>query len=304
MAQLTRRAIPGRGELWLAASPEELAAAAAADLVRAAGAVAPASDPITPRASRARRAPGAPRALEIAPDAPAAASRGASRFALVLAGGSTPRSLYRLLVDPAAPYRAATDWRRIHFFWGDERHVPPDHPESNYRMAREALLDPLAVPRESVHRIPAELPEAAAAAAEYESELRAFFALSADGAHLPRFDYVLLGLGEEGHTASLFPGSPALGETRRLVVAPWVEAKRSFRITLTPPALSNAKRITFLVAGESKAAALHEVLEGERRPERYPAQAIEPRGGGTLVWLVDRAAASRLTLLAKEGGAT
>jgi 6-phosphogluconolactonase len=212
------------------------------------------------------------------------------RFAWALAGGSTPRDLYRLLASD--PYRARLPWPAIHFFWGDERHVPPDHPDSNFRMAREAMLDSVPVPAENIHRVPAEEPDAARAAAEYESTLRAFFALSPG--EWPRFDLVQLGLGKEGHTASLFPGSPAVAERERLVVAPWVEAQETFRITLTPPVLNHARRVLFLVSGDEKAAALHAVLEGAREPELYPAQIVE----GDRLWLVDRAAAR---LLANAG---
>ncbi|MFL6193890.1 MAG: 6-phosphogluconolactonase, partial [Thermoanaerobaculia bacterium] len=152
------------------------------------------------------------------------------RFAWALSGGSTPRTLYRRLADD---YQTHVDWSRVHFFWGDERHVPPDHAESNYRMAREAMLDALAPPPGNVHRIRAEEPDASVAAEIYEAELRSFFALSPG--EWPRFDQVLLGLGKDGHTASLFPGGEAVRERERLEVAPWVEAQKGFRITLTPP---------------------------------------------------------------------
>ncbi len=214
------------------------------------------------------------------------ALRESDRFTWALSGGSTPRALYRLLASE--PYRGRLPWRAIHFFWGDERHVPPDHAESNFRMAREAMLDAMPVPAENIHRIHAEEPDAERAAKLYEDELRAFFAL-APGAW-PRFDLVLLGLGNDGHTASLFPGSAAVRERERLVVAPWVEAQRAFRITLTPPVLSQARRALFLVSGAEKAAALHAVLEGPREPDRYPAQVV----GGNRLWLVDRAAAGLL----------
>src|SRR4051812_25098685 len=164
----------------------------------------------------------------------AAGERG--RFAWALAGGSTPRSVYQLLASDF--YRERMPWGAIHFFWGDERHVPPDHPDSNFRMAREAMLDRVPVPAENVHRIPAERPDAQRAAAEYEATLRSFFALASG--EWPRFDLILLGLGKEGHTASLFPGGDAVRE--RLVVVPWVEAQKTFRITLTPPVLNQARR--------------------------------------------------------------
>ena len=221
---------------------------------------------------------------EIALDAArAVAERG--RFAWALAGGSTPRALYQLLASD--PYRARLPWNAIHFFWGDERHVPPDHPDSNFRMAREAMLDAVPVPAENIHRVPAEEPDAQRAAAEYEATLRAFFQVAAG--EWPRFDLMLLGLGKEGHTASLFPGSALsrIAERERLVAAPWVEAQQTFRITLTPPVLNHARRAMFLVSGDEKAEALHAVLEGAREPEVYPAQIVE----GNVLWLVDRAAA-------------
>lgn len=208
------------------------------------------------------------------------------RFTWALAGGSTPRMVYELLASDF--YRARMPWSAIHFFWGDERHVPPDHPDSNFRMAREAMLDRVPVPAENIHRIPAELPDAQRAAAEYEATLRSFFALASG--EWPRLDLILLGLGKEGHTASLFPGGDAVRERERLVVAPWVEAQKTFRVTLTPPVLNHARRAMFLVSGEEKAEALHAVLEGPREPERYPAQIVE----GNRLWMVDRAAARLL----------
>lgn len=224
-------------------------------------------------------------AEEIARDARQAVGRH-GRFTWALAGGSTPRAVYELLASDF--YRERMPWSAIHFFWGDERHVPPDHPDSNFRMAREAMLDRVPVPAENVHRIPAEEPDAQRAAAEYESTLRSFFALSQS--EWPPFDLILLGLGKDGHTASLFPGGDAVRERERLVVAPWVEAQKTFRITLTPPVLNHARRAMFLVSGEEKAEALHAVLEGAREPERYPAQIVE----GSRLWMVDRAAAHRL----------
>jgi 6-phosphogluconolactonase len=208
------------------------------------------------------------------------------RFTWALAGGSTPRTVYELLASDF--YRERMPWSAIHFFWGDERHVPPDHPDSNFRMAREAMLDRVPVPAENVHRIKAEEPDAQRAAAEYESTLRSFFALAPG--EWPPFDLILLGLGKDGHTASLFPGGDAVRERERLVVAPWVEAQKTFRITLTAPVLNHARRVMFLVSGEDKAEALHAVLEGAREPERYPAQIVE----GNRLWMMDRAAAHRL----------
>jgi 6-phosphogluconolactonase len=213
-------------------------------------------------------------------------------FTFVLAGGTTPRDLYRTLADPAEGFRAELPWQRIHLFWGDERHVPPDHPESNFRMAREALLDHVPIPRENVHRIPAEEPDAARAAARYEAELRDFFA----GADLPRCDLVLLGLGADGHTASLFPGSPALAERARWVAAPWVDALAASRITLTPPVINRAACVLFLVAGADKAPAVRAVLEGDAPPAVVPARIVRP-AGGLLLWRIDRDASAALSKL-------
>ena len=212
----------------------------------------------------------------------ALAARG--RFSVALAGGSTPRLLYGLLSGALLP------WDRTEVFWGDERHVPPDHPQSNYRMAGEALLSKVPIPAANIHRIPGELADPEAAAREYEETLRQVFAL--DPGRLPRFDLILLGMGADGHTASLFPGSPALAELKRLVTTAWIPALGSSRITLTLPVLNQARAVVFLVCGEEKADALREVLEGERKPT-LPAEAVQPVEG-RLLWLVDEAAARRL----------
>ena len=217
----------------------------------------------------------------------AVAKRG--RFAVALSGGRTPQGLYTLLAQ-GADYRDRIPWRATHFFFGDERCVPPDHPDSNFRMAKEAMLSKLEIPAENIHRVRGELP-AARAAEDYEEELRRFFALAEGQA--PNFDLVLLGMGAEGHTASLFPGTDAVQERRRLVCAMWVPKLSAFRVTLTPPVLNAAELVVFLVAGADKAVALEAVLEGQPDPDRYPAQAIQPTQG-SLIWLVDRAAASRL----------
>jgi 6-phosphogluconolactonase len=222
------------------------------------------------------------------------AGRGAiderGRFTVALSGGSTPRRMYQLLADPDAPFRARLRWDAVHVFFGDERHVSPEHPDSNYRMAREALLDH--VPVASVHRIRGELADAGAAAAAYEVELDGFFGPGAGGAP-PRLDLVLLGLGADGHTASLFPGSPALAPRNRWVLAPFVEQVRTHRITLTLPVLRRAREVVFLVAGPDKAEALARVLEPAPPPPPLPAARVRP-DDGDLVWIVDRAAASRL----------
>jgi len=215
------------------------------------------------------------------------AIRARGRFSVALSGGSTPRRLFTLLADPAQPFRDRIDWRAVHLFWGDERHVPPDHPESNFRMTRETLLDAVGIPPDNIHRMRGEEPDAERAAALYEDELRAFFSGE------PRFDCVLLGLGADAHTASLFPGTAAVRERERWVVALWIEKLAAFRITLTPAVFDRAAAVIFLVQGEEKAEALRAVLEGERDPDRFPAQAVLPHAG-ELLWLVDRGAASGL----------
>lgn len=210
-----------------------------------------------------------------------AAIRERGRFAVALAGGSTPRATYEVL---AREYADRVEWGRVHAFFGDERAVPPDHEDSNYRMAREALLG--RVPVGGVHRMRGELPPEEAAAA-YERELREFF-----GEGLPSFDLVLLGIGEDGHTASLFPETSALEVTDRLAVANPVLKLETTRITLTAPVLNAARAVDFLVAGEGKARALREILEGDADPRAYPARLVRPQGGAA--WFVDRAAAALL----------
>jgi 6-phosphogluconolactonase len=215
----------------------------------------------------------------------------AKPFTIALSGGSTPRGLHALMANEPT-IRDGLPWQNLHFFWGDERHVPPDHPQSNYRMAYDTLLSLAPVPSENIHRVPAEEPDAALAAEKYEQELQAFFGLEAG--QLPRFDCILLGMGPDGHTASLFPGTAALDETTRLVVANWVEKFKTYRITLTVPVLNHADLVVFLVSGAEKAEALKEVLQGEYRPDRFPAQLIRP-GSEKLLWIVDQAAACYLS---------
>jgi 6-phosphogluconolactonase len=217
----------------------------------------------------------------------AIAQRG--RFTIALAGGSTPKSLYNLLATNA---RNTLPWDHMFFFWGDERHVPPTDPESNYRMAEEAMLSKVPVPPGNVFRIKTENPDAAAAAEDYEQTIRKFFALGPG--QFPRFDLILLGMGPDGHTASLFPGTTALQEKTRLVVANWVDKMKTHRISLTLPVLNAALCVTFLVSGTDKAPALKAVLEQDVPAEQYPAKLIKP-SDGKLIWLIDRAAASQLT---------
>jgi 6-phosphogluconolactonase len=207
------------------------------------------------------------------------------RFAVALAGGSTPMATYERL---ARDHADRLDWGRVHVFFGDERTVPPDHEDSNYRMARETLLSRVAVG--SVHRMRGESPPAQAAES-CEEELREFFG---EPDEPPHFDLILLGLGEDGHTASLFPETSALDVTDRWVVANPVLKLETTRLTLTIPVINAAKAVTFLVAGEGKAEALKEILEGDADPRAYPAKFIRPEGGD-LTWMVDRAAAERLS---------
>ena len=216
------------------------------------------------------------------------AARG--RFMLVLAGGSTPKGVYQRLAR--APWRDRIDWPRVHLFWGDERCVPPTHAESNYRMAREALLDHVPVPPAQVHRLRGEdVPDSAAFSCE--AELRATLDPGAAGGPSV-LDLVLLGLGADGHTASLFPGSDAGRELTRWVVAEHVDTSRGWRLTLTPPIINAARSVLFLVAGDAKAPALAAVLEGPAMPDTRPAQRIA-MGGGHVRWMVDRRAARLLT---------
>jgi len=227
--------------------------------------------------------------------AEAIARRG--RFTLVLAGGATPRLLYHTLATGRMV--PAIDWSRVFVFWGDERCVPSDHDDSNYHMAREILLDEVAIPNTHRFRIPAELPPAHAAST-YEQELRLFFPPQSEKSpqaplEWPRFDLVLLGLGDDGHTASLFPESSALHETEHWVLPVYVEKLAAWRITLTPPAINAAAQIFFLVNGAQKAARVKDILAGPRLPDHFPAQLITPVQG-TLTWFLDAAAAGALTL--------
>ncbi len=232
--------------------------------------------------------------LRVHPDAPALARAAADlfvdigrravdaagRFTVALSGGSTPRAMFRELAGRGGEL----DWNRVELFWGDERMVPPDDEDSNFRTARELLIEPLGLARERVHRVPTERGEPAAVAAAYESTLRTVFALGPR--QVPAFDLVLLGLGEDGHTASLFPGTAALAVDDRLVAANRVERLSTWRITLTFPVLDNAAHAAFLVQGERKTDILRRVLGAD---EGLPAQRVRPRGA--LEWLVDAAAA-------------
>jgi 6-phosphogluconolactonase len=242
-------------EIRVLTTPQELFAAAAEEIIRAA------NESVTER----------------------------GRFTIVLSGGSTPKSLYNLLATNA---RTTLPWEKMFFFWGDERHVPPVDPESNYRMANEAMLSKVPVPPGNVFRFAGENPDAAAAADAYEKTLRKFFQLPPDA--VPRFDLILLGMGPDGHTASLFPGTAALQEKTHLAVANWVEKLKTYRLSLTLPVLNAAHRVAFLVSGTDKAAVLRSVIEENVPGEQYPAKLVQPKDG-KLIWLLDRAAASALS---------
>ena len=208
------------------------------------------------------------------------------RFAVALAGGSTPKSLYSLLATSYPDF----PWARTYFFLGDERYVPPTDPESNYRMVNESLFSKVAIPAQNIFRVKTENPDAAGAAADYELQLRKFFELKPN--EFPRFDLILLGMGPDGHTASLFPDSEGLKEYTKLVIANWVEKFKTNRISLTFPVLNNAGEVIFLASGPDKAAMVHEVLEGKPTPP-LPSQQVQPTNG-RLLWMLDESAAAKL----------
>jgi 6-phosphogluconolactonase len=229
-----------------------------------------------------------------------AALKAAGIFTVALSGGNTPKALYSLLgEDPDC--RKKLPWDKIFFFFGDERHVPPDHAESNFRLAQEALFSKIAIPAGNIHRIRAENSNAAEASSYYERDLRRFFGerdLVTGGA--PVFDLIFLGTGPDGHTASLFPGSAALNETGKWVTENWVEEFKSYRITVTYPVLNNAVLLIVLVAGADKAPIIENVLEKQSNSQLYPIQRVMPRFGPKL-WLLDEAAAGRLSSRVRNG---
>ena len=238
----------------------------------------------------------AKRAADLFVEAAAAAVAEKGSFRVALAGGSTPKTLYGLLVDDPA-LRAQVPWDKMHLFFGDERHVPPDHPDSNFRMATEAMISKSPLEPEQVTRIKSEYADAEQAAKEYEQEIRTHFKLT--GAQFPRFDLMLLGMGNEGHTLSLFPGTKALRDNGRLVMRNWIGKLYTDRVTTTAPVANHAALVIFMVAGADKAPALKAVLEGPYEPEQLPAQLIQPENG-KLLWLVDVNAASMLTTGIRE----
>jgi len=210
-------------------------------------------------------------------------------FSVALSGGSTPAGLYALLAtDPGL--RRRIPWDNAQIFWSDERHVPPDSPDSNYRMANATLLSRLTLRSDQVHRVEAENPDASAAAERYEDEIRSAIDR---GARVPRLDLLLLGIGSDGHTASLFPGSPALAEEHRLIVSNWVEAFGAHRITMTLPMINAARLVMFLVAGTEKAAAVRDVLQPSLRSPLLPARLVN-LVDGQVIWCLDAAAAALL----------
>jgi len=218
----------------------------------------------------------------------AATSRGIARVAI--SGGTTPKAMFALLADPAQPFVKEIPWDKLDLYWVDERSVGPDDPESNYRMTREALLSKVPLPAERIHRMEGELdPEEAAA--RYEAVIRNGFRL--EGAETPTFDLVLLGMGDDGHTASLFPHTEAINDMTHIVVANHVPQKDTWRITLTWPVINQGRQVAFLIEGAGKAQVLHDVMQGPYQPDTYPSQIIRP-ASGKLTLLVDAAAAAKL----------
>ena len=205
---------------------------------------------------------------------------------MAISGGSTPKALYALLASKE--YRDRIDWLHVHLFWGDERCVPPDHPESNFRMVQESLLSRVKIPPENVHRMAGEK-ESEAAAADYENELRKFFIATGS----PRFDLILLGLGEDGHTASLFPGSAAVKENQRWVAPVYVERFKAYRLTLTLPVINAAAQVTFLVSGENKRNIVRQLLGEDIDSSNFPAAKVST-ANGKLTWLITQDAMAEL----------
>ena len=212
------------------------------------------------------------------------------QFMVALSGGNTPRQMFEILASDE--FRGQVDWVKVHVFWGDERAVPPTNPESNYGMARRELLIRVPIPESNVHRMEAEKASIGRAAHEYEEVLRKY--LDLDDRGFPRFHLIFLGMGNDGHTASLFPGGRVTRQTSRWVSTPTVTKLNMRRMTLTLPVLDAAMRVAFLVVGAEKAQMLREVLEGKHDPP-YPAQLVQPRHHGLKMFLVDKAAAGLLT---------
>ena len=219
------------------------------------------------------------------------------KFSVALSGGSTPRILYKTL--SRSPFLERVPWEKVYVFWSDERCVPSNHLESNYRMARETLLDHVPLPERNIHRIHGEM-EPEQAADEYEHMMQAFFSTHSDKKKsvskkpMASFDLIILGMGDDGHTASLFPRTAVIHEQTRLVVAHYVDKLQAWRITLTPVAINTAANVIFIISGESKAERIRQVLAGPYQPDDLPVQLIRPEGG-SLLWMLDSAAATLLT---------
>lgn len=218
-----------------------------------------------------------------------AAIENQGRFTVALAGGSTPKSLYELLTTEE--FKTRLDWEKVFFFFGDERDVSPASNQSNFKMANEIMFKPLEIPKTNILRWQTEIINAAEVAEQYEKYIRKFFELNAD--EFPRFDLILLGMGDDGHTASLFPQTKALNETKKIAVSNEVKKLHAQRLTLTFPTINNAANIIFLVAGENKAKTLQKVFESEFLPEKLPSQAVKPTDGN-LFWFLDSSAAEFL----------
>lgn len=214
------------------------------------------------------------------------AIRERGRYTVALSGGSTPRGLHHELVTN---FSSQLPWEKVFFFWGDERHVPPDFPESNFRMAKETLLSKLPIPVDHVFRMPGELPDANQGAALYEQTLREFFSLTPG--HFPRLDFTLLGMGPDGHSASLFPGTRGLEEKQHFVIGNWVPQHDTWRITLTYPVINSSRVVMFLITGEQKAEMVRKALKDPAA--HLPCQGIQPEDG-ELLWYLDKQAASEL----------
>jgi 6-phosphogluconolactonase len=213
------------------------------------------------------------------------AIRRKDRFTVALAGGTTPKQTYSLLCN--SQYSEQIDWKKTHLFWGDERMVSPDHADSNFCMIKQTLIDFISIPPQNVHRIQGEL-EPRNAAQIYAKELKTFF-----DSEVPKFDLILLGMGDDGHTASLFPHTSVLEVSDRVVTENFIPKLNAWRITLTAKTINAGNQIVFLVAGIEKAEALSNVLEGQHQPQTYPSQLITPENG-ELIWLIDQEAASKL----------
>jgi len=210
------------------------------------------------------------------------------RFTVALSGGSTPKTMHAILAARSAENPKLVDWSRVQILFGDERHVPPDHPDSNYRMAKETLLSKVPIPSANVHRIRCENPDAGKAAEEYDRELIKVFQLKGQD-QLPRFDLIFLGMGPDGHTASLFPGTMAVHELNKRVVANWVPKFNTWRVTFTRPVINQAECVLLMICGKDKAEAFREVI-GQGSPDVYPVKYVQPTHG-ELILLLDKAAA-------------